>query len=88
MLEEAQHESLFYQVKHIYKEWAQQNHFYPENNAIVTVLPLYIQTVLMLQQENKVKVLYITSSGPAWQQHMYAQLQIKFGNQTKLIETE
>ncbi|MEI4617713.1 hypothetical protein [Bacillus cereus] len=85
---QAQHESLFYQVKHIYKNWAQKNQFYSENNEIVTVLTVYMQTALMLQQDHKVKVLYITSCGPAWQQYMYAQLQIKFGNQIQVIELE
>ncbi|WP_170955267.1 BglG family transcription antiterminator [Bacillus cereus] len=85
---QAQHESLFHQVKHIYEKWVQQNHFYPENNEIITMLTIYIQTAILLQQDNKVKVLYITSSGPAWQQYMYAQLQIKFGNQIQVMELE
>lgn len=85
---QAQCESLFHQVKHIYKKWAQTSHFYSENNEIVTVLTVYIQTAFMLQQDNKVKVLYITSCGLAWQQYMYAQLQIKFGNQIQVIELE
>ncbi|WP_222127681.1 hypothetical protein, partial [Bacillus thuringiensis] len=85
---QAQHKRLFHQVKHIYKNWAQKNQFYSENNEIVTVLTVYMQTALMLQQDHKVKVLYITSCGPAWQQYMYAQLQIKFGNQIQVIELE
>lgn len=83
---QTQHESLFHQVKQIYQKWARQNHFHPENNEIITVLTVYIQTALTLQQDNKVKVLYITSSGPAWQQYIYAQLQVKFGNQIQPIE--
>ncbi|PEF68727.1 hypothetical protein [Bacillus cereus] len=85
---QTQHENLFHQVKHIYENWAQHNHFYSENNALITVLTVYIQTAIILQQENKVKVLYITSSGPAWQHFIYAQLQVKFGNQVQVIELE